>query len=84
VQGLDHDWPTAAWWAAAIEVIDLYATDAEIPLYRLRVLRDDRRLFPRYDAVLVHRLDAERRLPAAFAALRRLERPDLAAAMSAR
>ena len=72
VQGVDHDVAYRGLAAGSIDVIDLYSTDAEIAHYRLRVLADDRALFPRYDAVLVHRRDAEQRWPAAFAALRRL------------
>src|SRR5262249_53900510 len=49
---------------------DLYSTDAEIQQADLAVLEDDRRAFPPYDAVLLHRDD----LPEAAAqALRRLE-----------
>jgi osmoprotectant transport system permease protein len=72
VQGVDHDVAYRGLAAGSIDVIDLYSTDAEIAHYRLRVLADDRALFPRYDAVLVHRRDAGQRWPAAFAALRRL------------
>jgi osmoprotectant transport system permease protein len=82
VQGLDHDLAYRGLVSGAIAVIDLYATDAEIPYYHLRVLRDDRRLFPRYDAVLVYRQDAGRRLPAALAAVRRLEGQISEAAMA--
>jgi osmoprotectant transport system permease protein len=38
--------------------MDIYTTDAKIAGYRLRVLADDRRYFPRYDAVLLYRRDA--------------------------
>jgi osmoprotectant transport system permease protein len=72
VKGVDHDVAYRGLLAGALEVTDLYATDAEIPRHRLRVLRDDRGFFPRYDAVLVYRLDAAIRAPAAFAALRGL------------
>jgi osmoprotectant transport system permease protein len=37
------------------------------------VLEDDRRFFPPYDAVLLHRADAPQRFPEAFARLRKLE-----------
>jgi osmoprotectant transport system permease protein len=72
VEGLDHDLAYRGLVAGAIDVVDLYATDAEIPQYGLRVLQDDRGHFPRYDAVLIHRRDAEQRWPAVFTALRRL------------
>jgi osmoprotectant transport system permease protein len=38
----------------------------------LKVLKDDKGFFPRYDAVLLYRLDLPRRAPAAFAAMQRL------------
>jgi osmoprotectant transport system permease protein len=73
VQGLDHDLAYRGLRDGRLDATDLYQTDAEIRRYDLRVLADDRGFFPRYDAVLVYRLDAEARWPAAFAALRRLE-----------
>jgi osmoprotectant transport system permease protein len=82
VKGLDHDVAYRGLLAGAIEVVDLYATDAEIPRHHLRVLIDDRGHFPRYDAVLVYRRDAEARLPAAFAALRGLQGQISEAAMA--
>ena len=57
VRGLDHDLAYRGLVGGAIDVTDLYATDAEIRQYGLRVLRDDRQVFPRYDAVLLYRLD---------------------------
>jgi osmoprotectant transport system permease protein len=71
VKGLDHDLAYRGLVGGAIDATDLYATDAEIRQYWLRVLRDDRQLFPRYDAVLLFRLD--RLSTAAIAGLRRLE-----------
>jgi osmoprotectant transport system permease protein len=56
-RGMDHDLAYRALAGGAIDVTDLYTTDAEIRAYRLRVLDDDRRHFPRYDAVIVHRAD---------------------------
>ena len=46
--------------AGQVDVIDVYATDAKIGRYKLRVLADDRAFFPKYDAVLLMRagLDA--------------------------
>jgi osmoprotectant transport system permease protein len=72
VRGLDHDLAYRALAEGSLSVIDLYATDAEIRYYRLRVLDDDRAHFPAYEAVLLHRLDAAPRFPAALAALERL------------
>lgn len=72
-QGLDHDIAYRALENEAIDVIDLYSTDAEIQRYNLRVLKDDRTHFPEYEAVLVYRADLETEAPAAAAALSRVE-----------
>ena len=57
--------------SGAVDVIDLYSTDAEIDYYGLVALDDDRGYFPRYDAVILYRLDLP---PGAVAALERLQR----------
>ena len=49
-RGLDHDLAYRGLAAGDIDVMDLYSTDAEIDYYGLRVLVDDRAVFPRYDA----------------------------------
>jgi len=73
-RGLDHGIAYEALAQKQVDVIDIYSTDAKISQYGLRVLQDDRRYFPRYDAVLLHRLDAARRFPQAWRALQlRLE-----------
>ena len=71
--GLDHGLAYEAIAAGRIEVMDVYSTDAKIERYGLRVLRDERGFFPRYDAVLLYRLDAARRFPGQFEALKKLE-----------
>jgi osmoprotectant transport system permease protein len=71
--GLDHGLAYEAIAAGRIDVIDIYSTDAKIERYGLRVLDDDRKFFPRYDAVLLYRLDAPPRFPQAWRALRALE-----------
>lgn len=73
VRGLDHDLAYRALASGELDVIDLYSTDAQIAQLDLAVLEDDRGAFPRYDAVIVHRLDLGERAPAALAAARRLE-----------
>jgi osmoprotectant transport system permease protein len=72
-RGIDHGLAYDAIAAGQIDVIDIYTTDAKIDHLGLRVLDDDRGYFPRYDAVLLHRLDLPARHPAAWAALRKLE-----------
>jgi len=71
--GLDHGLAYEAIAAGKIDVMDIYTTDAKIERYKLRALEDDRKYFPRYDAVLFYRLDAPRRFPREFEALKKLE-----------
>ncbi len=55
VRGMQHDLAYRALVSGAIDVTDLYATDAEIAHYDLFALPDDRRFFPNYDAIFVCR-----------------------------
>ena len=71
--GLDHGLAYEAIAAGKIDVMDVYSTDAKIERYGLRVLEDDRGVFPRYDAVLLYRLDLPQRLPQAWKALQALQ-----------
>ncbi len=71
--GLDHGLAYEAIAAEKIDVMDIYSTDAKIERYKLRVLEDDRNFFPRYDAVLLYRLEVPRRFPEAWRALEKLE-----------
>ena len=71
--GLDHGLAYEAVAAGKIDVMDIYSTDAKIERYGLRVLEDDRGVFPRYDAVLLYRLDLLQRLPQAWRVLQQLE-----------
>jgi osmoprotectant transport system permease protein len=68
-RGLDHGLAYEALAASQVQVIDLYTTDAKIARQPVRILADDRGFFPRYDAVILHRIDAPTRHPAAFAAI---------------
>ena len=72
-KGLDHGLAFEAIASGQIDVMDVYSTDAKIARYGLRVLNDDKRYFPVYDAVLVYRLDVPDRFPRAWAALVNLE-----------
>jgi osmoprotectant transport system permease protein len=73
VTGLDHDVAYRQLRSGALDVVDVYATDAKIDLFSLRVLEDDRRYFPRYDAVLLYRQDVAERFPQAVSSVLRLE-----------
>lgn len=73
VAGMDHALAYRALDAGDIGVTDLFATDPNIRLYDLLVLKDDLGHFPRYDAVFLYREDLQTRAPAWLAELRRLE-----------
>lgn len=73
VRGLDHDLAYRGLEAGSIDAVDLYSTDAEISYYGLRVLTDDLRHFPAYDALLLYRADLVERAPAVVSALLKLE-----------
>ncbi|WP_045761724.1 glycine betaine ABC transporter substrate-binding protein [Xanthomonas albilineans] len=70
--GLDHDLAYRALDSGAIDLTDLYSTDADIPAHDLRVLLDDRHYFPRYAAVFVYRQDLAQRAPRFVQALQSL------------
>ncbi|WP_084452348.1 ABC transporter permease/substrate-binding protein [Roseateles chitosanitabidus] len=72
-QGLDHGLAYRALSESQIDVTDIYTTDAQIAALGLTVLEDDRQFFPRYDAVLLHRVDLPQRHPRAWAALQSLQ-----------
>ena len=71
--GLDHGLAYEAIERGSIDVMDVYSTDAKLGRFNLRTLEDDRGVFPRYDAVLVYRLDVPQRFPDAWRAISRLE-----------
>lgn len=71
--GLDHGIAYEALASGQVDVIDIYATDAKIRQYGLQVLQDDAGYFPRYDALLLYRLDVPARFPQAWRAVSGLE-----------
>lgn len=71
-QGLDHGLAYDAIGAKQVDVIDIYTTDAKIESLGLQVLVDDQSYFPRYDAVLLYRLDVPTRYPREWASLQAL------------
>ncbi len=73
VQGLEHALAYQGLESDSIQAIDLYMTDAEIQYYDLKVLKDDLKYFPDYDAVLLYRTDAKKRIPRLTHALSELE-----------
>jgi osmoprotectant transport system permease protein len=61
VRGMEHELAYRAVDSGAIDVTDVYTTDANIRAYGLTPLEDDKGVFPEYRAVILYRLD----LPAA-------------------
>lgn len=57
VRGLTHDLAYRGIESNAIDVTDLYSTDAEIAYYDLLALEDDAHYFPDYQALFVCRSD---------------------------
>lgn len=57
VRGLTHDLAYRGLASGALDVTDLYSTDAEIVQYDLIALQDDAHYFPAYDALIVCRDD---------------------------
>jgi osmoprotectant transport system permease protein len=59
--GLDHGLAYQALSGGQVDLIDVYTTDAQLARQAVRVLRDDRGFFPRYDAVLLMRAGVDER-----------------------
>lgn len=71
--GIDHGIAYDAIAAKQIDVMDIYTTDAKIGHLKLAVLEDDRKYFPRYDALVLHRADVPAKFPQAWARLQKLQ-----------
>ncbi|HSH88824.1 MAG TPA: glycine betaine ABC transporter substrate-binding protein [Ramlibacter sp.] len=70
--GLDHGLAYDAIAGKQIDVMDIYTTDAKIGHLKLAVLQDDKNYFPRYDALVLYRLEVPQKYPQAWAALQKL------------
>jgi osmoprotectant transport system permease protein len=73
VNRMEHSLTYQAIDQHAVDVIDVYSTDAKIKKFRLRVLEDDLDYFPTYQAVWVARSAFVARYPAQWRALRQWE-----------
>jgi osmoprotectant transport system permease protein len=73
VNRMEHSLTYQAIDQKAVDVIDVYSTDAKIRKFNLRVLKDDLNYFPVYQAVWVARKAFVDRYPAQWQALRRVE-----------
>jgi len=72
VRGLEHGLAYAAIRSGDLDVIDAYSTDGKLLRYKLRVLEDDRRFFPPYNAAPLVREDTLQAHPELEAVLSRL------------
>jgi osmoprotectant transport system substrate-binding protein/osmoprotectant transport system permease protein len=71
VRTIEHALAYQALASGTVDVIDVFSTDGRLTRAGLTVLRDDRRFFPTYAAVLLARTDFVERHPRAWAALER-------------
>lgn len=58
-RGLDHSLAYQAVAQGQADVMDAYSTDAAVTRLGLVLLKDDQRVFPRYDAVLLMRAEVD-------------------------
>lgn len=72
VRGIDHNLAYRGLVHGQIDIMDVFSTDADIRLYNIRVLEDDRGYFPPYAAVMLVRADVAQRSPQSLSALRQL------------
>jgi osmoprotectant transport system permease protein len=70
---IDHGIAYDALGSGQVDAIDIYTTDAKIAALDLVTLQDDLGHFPKYDAVLLYRLDVPTRAPQAWNAITGLE-----------
>jgi osmoprotectant transport system permease protein len=71
VRTIEHALAYQALASGSVDVIDVFSTDGRLTRADVTVLRDDRRFFPDYAAVLLARTDFVARHPDAWAALER-------------
>lgn len=73
IRTMDHNLSYRGLVHDAIQITDIYTTDAEIQYYDLRVLEDDLHFFPTYYAVLLMRSDLPTRAPEVANALLKIQ-----------
>ena len=73
INRMEHSLAYQAIEQRAVDVIDIYSTDAKIRKFKLRVLKDDLGYFPSYQAVWVARASFVQHYPHQWLALQRLE-----------
>lgn len=69
---VQHELAYTAMESGRIDLMAVYTTDAQIERLNLKILEDDKKFFPRYEAVLLYRADLPRRAPQAWASIQKL------------
>ncbi len=72
-QTMEHNLVYAAVAQGKVDLIDIYSTDAKISELDLQSLKDDKEFFPRYDSVILARLEFTRKYPEIWQHLKYLE-----------
>ena len=72
VRVMEHALTYRAIASGEVDVMDVFSTDGQLERLRLRILKDDRRFFPDYSAVLLARRDMAERFPRTWARLRQV------------
>lgn len=72
VKGMDHGIMYRSLSEGEVDVVDAYATDGQISVYNLKVLKDDLEFFPPYDCLPVVRQDTLDKYPEIEKALQKL------------
>lgn len=73
VRGMEHEIAYRQLDSNAIQVTVVYTTDAKVKQYDVVKLIDDRKFFPKYDAVILYRADLKERYPEVAEAFLQLE-----------
>ncbi len=72
VKGMDHGIMYRSLGEGEVDVVDAYATDGQIKVYDLIILKDDKEFFPPYDCLPVVRQDTLDKYPEIEEALSKL------------
>lgn len=72
VTSMDHNLAYRGLETGALDIVDIYSTDAEVRYYKLRVLEDNKGYFPAYQCVPLWRIDLEERAPKVLEEVKRL------------
>jgi osmoprotectant transport system substrate-binding protein len=72
VKGMDHGIMYRSLASGEVDVVDAYATDGQIKVFNLKILKDDLEFFPPYDCLPVVRQDTLDKYPEIETALNKL------------